>query len=412
MLVSPSIKLNSSNNKVSFGKKIEDAKLGSEALSAKTLPFRTYVVEDGFEVKEIDVDGDGKNDLSHGEFICRLIKSLNPNATVIPFKFGHNLTDEQFYRRYDGLVKFLKKMKPDGINRSIGMPISYVNVNFFSSIDLNKGNFKDNLEVVKVKTKKNNDPASNFIKFITSKLEEITKSGLKLYNSGGNKGDDYFNAECLAEGVQVVGSTDAQKNLLQCSADTGTMKFAQGIYDISEVKDDQGNVLGYDITGNGKVDIKAEEVSSKGKYVNPLIKELVGKPLKDYLMPDREFEILKYYHSSRWPDAEELQKRFNINDQFEFFNEVERIKEEKYLLSIDQIQTLHITSFKELDEYRECGKYKTLKSGVVFDVDKDGNIIYDPDRSGRKDVIKYVRGASFASPTYMVTKDIEEANKK
>lgn len=390
-----------SNQCINFlGRKVDGARLGCNTarVNPEKLPHKRYVVIDTFESKDMDIDGDGKDDISHGEFIARLIKSLNPKAEAIKLDEGKLSDGDKYFTYWDDLVKQIKELRPDGVNRSTGGSLGYPGTSKLLDEPITKDNFMSRLGPFRQYLEQQDDQHSKFFLFIVNHLEELTKNGIKVFNSGGNKGIKFFNFESVAEGVNIVGSTDARGNLLECSADNARMNFAQGIYGISQVKDKSGKLLGYDIVGNGNVSITPEEVSSGGSYVDPKIQQFAGKALKDCLITDEEFEALKIYYSpSHYPDEATR-------------NKVKEIQERDPLLSLDQIQLIFPHN-QELAQYREVGVYKTLFGKVAFDVDKDGKVIYDPDRSGRQNVIHYARGASFASPTFMVMKDIEEACK-
>ncbi|MGD9581824.1 MAG: hypothetical protein AB7V50_10660 [Vampirovibrionia bacterium] len=389
------IKYNSSFTK---SRKINDSMVASDALNAKILPEKTYVIVDSFNKEDlaIDIDGDGKNDLTHGDYICRLIKSLNPNAKAIPFHLS-SLNDYDYNKkRYNGLLKFLNKVKPDAVNRSISnsRPLSLYNQDKNSLIE-NKEEVRKSLE------KRPMDALT------LSNLEKIIKSGFKLFNSEGNRGDDNFSTQSLVDGIQMVGSTDAQRNILPFSEDIKTMKFAQGRYGVSEIKDDNGKVLGYDLVGNGKIAVKADEVSSKGTFVRPAIKQFVGKSPEEYLVPDEKYELLyEFFNES---DREKFKKKWGFTSFDEMMNEIIDIRT-KYLFTIEQAQNISNIDKMELGTIKDQGIYVNSKN-CIFDVDEEGKLVYDPDRSGRKNVINYIDGNSFASPTRMVIVDIMEANK-
>lgn len=387
------------NHNTSFTKKrtINDALVASDALNAKILPEKTYVVVDTFnkEEPEIDIDGDGIEDLSHGEFICRLIRSLNPNAKAIPFHLSSLKDYDYTKKRYNGLLKFLNVLKPDAVNHSISSskPLSMYNQDKDSLVE-NKEEIKDRLK---------DKPMSSLM---ISSLEKIIKNGFKLFNAEGNQGDGNFSSESLVDGIQMIGSTDAQRNLLAFSEDIKTMKFAQGRYGISEVKDDNGKVLGYDIVGNGQIAIKADEVSSKGNFVKPAIKNFVGKSPEKFLVPDDKYECLyEFYHVT---DREKYKKKWGFKNTEEMIKEAISIRQ-KYLFTIDQAQNISNTDKNALETIKDQGIYVNSKN-CVFDIDEKGKLIYNPDHSGRKNMINYIDGNSFASPTRMVVEDILKAN--
>lgn len=441
------------NKNLSFGRKASDARLVSDNIEAQTFPVKTYVIIDTFNKKNIDIDGDGIDDIPHGEFICRLIKSLNPNAKTIPFMLSNLDSNEYVIRRHKGFIKFIKKVKPDAINRSVGDICSFQELNrdikravkkesqgaSFKRIRQLTSNIINSLRI----GTKNSPPESinkppnseiitreNFTTYqdiirkvlkedakkgsILSTLDDITKEGFKLFNAGGNSGSDHFAIECLAEGVNVIGSTDGQRNVLANSSDLETMKFAQGIFGISTIKDDSGKVLGYDLTGNGRIAIKAEEVSSNGKFIHPVLKEYAGKPLKECIIPDDKYAFLQEYYDTPFRNSEkvmQLQNKWGLSSKQELMDEARSIYE-KYLMSVEQVESLGIYDDERIKEFKEIGKFKKLFSdNICFDVDQDGLLIYDPEHSGRREVINYRSGSSYATPAYMVINDIEEANK-
>ncbi|MEZ4573412.1 MAG: hypothetical protein R2857_00545 [Vampirovibrionales bacterium] len=98
---------------------------------------------------------------------------------------------------------------------------------------------------------------------------------IPVYAGVGNNGPGSFNLIGADASVIQVGYTDAQGQVSPYSG-MGPLvnEMAQGDIAVTEVYDEAGQLKGYDITGNGQVNITPDEVSG-GPCV---VKRFVGRP--------------------------------------------------------------------------------------------------------------------------------------
>lgn len=367
-----------------------------------------YLVMDNFDTITIDIDGDDIADLSHGESIKRLITALNPKANVIPLKLK-KITPEGFFDSEELKVKLsvvlkqLQKINLTGINLSISSDCLVKDLSI-NRKNITKSNFNKYKEQISEQFK-------NLASFIQSKkpaitpdekntlhsietfntIEQITKEGIPVYIAAGNRGVNKYNLFSLANNCKTVSSTDANGVKSFFSSDVNTTDKARGVYGITPVLKD-GAIIGYDLIGNGKVDVKAEEVSGKGK-VKPKVDYFINKPLKDVLITKSEFDLVKQSQiklkadPAYWKtDAGKKAQKLRISKLF----------------SISQFAELKKLTPDEIRPLRTSGKYASFCTTKVFSDNGNGLISFNPDKTGRPNMVSALIGTSFASPTKLV----------
>ncbi|MGD9581616.1 MAG: hypothetical protein AB7V50_09605 [Vampirovibrionia bacterium] len=290
---------NNSKANISFAKKVESY---------------NYLVLDDFNSIDIDIDGDDIADLSHGESIKRLITALNPEANVICLKAKDMTIDGKFNikelkNKLTVVLNQLDILNLKGINLSIasnyetsttnieGKKISKHNFNHYKKLIADRfigltEEIKTNQFYISAQDKLFIDTVEIF-----KIIEKITSKNIPVYVAAGNNGINKYNMFSLAQNCKTVSSTDANGIKSFYSSNIAATDKARGVYGITPVEEN-GTIIGYDLIGNGKVDIKAEEVSGKGK-TKPKVSFYTGKPLKDLLASKKEFEIVKHYQLMR-----------------------------------------------------------------------------------------------------------------
>lgn len=218
------------------------------------------LVIDDFSNKEIDIDGDGKNDLTHGDTVTRYISQNGKDVESfdVSGKDGY-LDDKKIHDKLGELVENPGDTKV--VNLSLGAEISLEELSEITGVEITAENFASEKDNIKAAIK--NDPElarEHGTKLeIVDYIEQLSAKGIQINIAAGNGGDGTVNFLSLAEGenVNIVGATDQNGDEANYSSDGATV-YRQGTYDINETAD------GYDINGDGVTDVTDEEVSTKG----------------------------------------------------------------------------------------------------------------------------------------------------
>jgi hypothetical protein len=236
-------------------------------------------------------------------------------------------------------------------------------------------------------------------------IEAVVKRNTKVFVSGGNWGPNYINLYTLADGVISSGATFADKQKAPSSADNQALStFSQGVYNVTRLKN------GFDIIGNNEAAVKNREVTGgqnivdiiNGKEVDEVL--LADKYLMDFVDSLRKFREHKQFvdlNPGKKPPA------LNINDFKEYV-----ITVDDFIKALKAVGEDNIEVINEDKDLRSQGKYISCISAIaaepylIFD-EKDGKIVFDPDRSGRPAISK-ISGTSYASPTTL-SRAIEKA---
>lgn len=225
---------------------------------------RRIAVVDNFKDK-LDIDGDGKGDISHGDLCCIFLKQSNPDAKIdrLDVSGGGSFGGHDSAKLFDKLSQIANK----GNNYYDGVSLSQSAEQAYGNGPLTADNLKNYKSQINQEVKNDQEYGG-----IINKLEEIAGNGTPVYTSSGNKSDifDYYSA---AEGVTSVGAEYIEgTNKDKYSVNSLTDKLSNGeftSYDvITQGGKDTGRVLGLDITGDGKVDVPVSMLSGKGKVFN------------------------------------------------------------------------------------------------------------------------------------------------
>lgn len=226
---------------------------------------------DNFKGKYVDVDGDKIPDISHGEAVENLFKTKQPNAEIIRYDVGSDtdasqVSTDKLASAYEDLSQRIEGgEKIDGVNMSVSTDTRIGFFNRFTKKPVTAENISKKEDEIKNSSGYDNMSQTTGRKNVLSNMEKVTSQGVPVYVAGGNNGPGYFNEYGLAKGVTQVGGTGLNGNIHPDSADNSDIKkYAQGEFEIKSIKDAAGKITGYDYTGDGKIDLSAEDASSKG----------------------------------------------------------------------------------------------------------------------------------------------------
>lgn len=240
-----------------------------------------YAVVDDFKTKDVDIDGDGTADMSHGDYITTLMKAQNPNIQIDSYDVSNDVDGSKKISAYDQIAI----NNYAAVNMSISKPYSADVFNKDGVKDVNQSNFDDRKNEI-YNTYKNGDPEYN--KLFNS-MEKVTANGTPIFVSAGNEGSDTYNLYSTVPGVTSVGASASSEDAVNLQSsnyrigpkgmtqegdqilgysamNSGVDLYGKGSFKSEAVEDKNGNVMGYDINGDGKVDIANDKVSGGGKF--------------------------------------------------------------------------------------------------------------------------------------------------
>ena len=310
------------------------------------------------ETKNTDIDGDKIPDISHSDCIAAYLRQNNPEIKLkfLAFNPANEIPDIVKHLENIAYSEDINKYKL--LNLSYGIETKYKDMFGVEKIDNVSNWYNEVYDICK------NDPFYKSAHKLLKYLKKIIDQNVKVYTASGNAGKEFFNIFNAIPGINSVGATDDKGNKASWSCEDNNTKWAQGVFGVVPINVIDGKAEGYDITGDGKIDVMAEETSGKGQFVDPEIKEFVGQPLKNYLFSMTNFD----------PDSKNLLVSLHSDEAKTFFSD------------------------EDVQIFKQYGNYASVTTKKVYDVDENGNIVYDPDRSKRKNQIHYLEGTSIACP--------------
>ncbi len=113
---------------------------------------------------------------------------------------------------------------------------------------------------------------------IIDKLETLNSLGVSVFTIAGNGGHRMVNTFSFAEGITTVGAKEPElSHFVANNAFVDT--YAQAAYHIKRIDNENGQVLGYDIDGDGCIDIPIERLSGY-RQPNQELPESTWQPIK------------------------------------------------------------------------------------------------------------------------------------
>lgn len=227
---------------------------------------KTVAIVDNFEAITEDIDGDGIPDVSHGEVVENFLRSANPDVEVIRYDVSENKktkggSAKKIKKSFEDIAKRIKNgEKIDGVNLSMGNTEKISTLNRWIKGKINNNNIDKKEDAIRDSLYWK----MNGIESTLESIEKVTAEGVPVYTGAGNDGAEYYNTFGLAKGVTQVGSTTQSGNPYLNSGDNSDVKrWEQGVYNVKAIQDKSGKVLGYDYTGDGKIDLSVERGSNK-----------------------------------------------------------------------------------------------------------------------------------------------------
>lgn len=240
-------------------------------------PMKNILVADNFMHKNIDINGDFLCDVSHGFVTSSLIEKGLPEAKVVKCnifpKSGVNqvVVAQRLNNLFSTILKKIDEGKKfDAINLSLGFSVEYKFLSEKIGVKLNPENIAEYAKKVRKALANANEDfviqnlSIKEIANILDKMDKITDKGTKIYLAAGNSCDENFNLLMLANNIENVGAVDRKGHFVVYSDRNSLVnRFENGDVCSKVVKG------GFDITGDGKLDVKKEETTAFFNFVSP-----------------------------------------------------------------------------------------------------------------------------------------------
>ncbi len=223
---------------------------------------KNVALVDEFSRKTIQLDVDRKPDITHGEAVEAFIKSGLPDVAIDRFDTNVNEVTVR-----DALKTILShRGKYDAVNISKASYITYKELSKLVGCKITPKNLYEKKELIKDKFFKSNYPEVGYLKEINTYLEELIKSGTRVYIASGNQSKGALNLYTLANGAEIVGALKNNGKRAGFSTINSLVnRHEKGVFKVKKIKDENGQ-KGFDFTQDGKIDIYDKDTTSRFKF--------------------------------------------------------------------------------------------------------------------------------------------------
>ena len=324
---------------------------------------------------DMDVDGDGKPDMAHGDVLAGLYRAAGRPTRA--YALG-GVSLEQTAAAFSRVADDVEAGKPvAAVNFSMEISVPWAAINRELGVappaitDETVGARRDEvLAGLRALMRSRDDDSFEALLRAASRLSRM---GVPIFGIAGNNGPDKVNLMNLLPGVVVVGGLRPDGSKMAVSEDNSLVDlWALGERSFSRVPG------GLSVDGDGRADYPASALSGGPAFVD----SFAGKPVADVVVPvpsDPELDpILRDtpggvdYLRQHMPDA-----LFPVEELIRFFR-LPRMR---------------------ADAMRQRGLYfdKTLR--YAFGADAAGRITFDPAGTGAPGQALLMSGTSFAPPS-------------
>ncbi|MBO5947623.1 hypothetical protein J6Q66_02165 [bacterium] len=231
---------------------------------------------------DIDLDGDGKADMAHGNVVANLISSAFENSDIFTFDISETkkyTTNERMVASLQYIVEEIKsgECDYDALNLSLSSRMTYADLSKALGVTINNDNVSQYADKIKswlhsTGAKNGYSTTSQVVKL----LEEIEKLGTDVYIAAANVNDgsdDELNLYSLVSGSTTVGAKNKTGGVADFSFQNSLIDtWALGEIEVKKIKDGSGNLLGFDLNHDGEVDIDSKYSSGGTNSANAYLK--------------------------------------------------------------------------------------------------------------------------------------------
>lgn len=338
----------------------------------------TVAIIDMFHEPYVDLNGDGRDDISHGEVVekilthqisCKVLRFTKPTAFLYSNLIVSQSKKILDYHRGVGKVAAVnisisKDASIESLARQIKQP------------DLSAQNifqFKEEIRQYYL------DTNHMLLGEAISALETLTSAGIAVYVAGGNRGPDFVNVFGMARKVISVGGTDAAGRTCPFSAENSLLVYAQGTMSISRGKG------GYRLFDDQKVDVPyANWWSSLKSWAKTYPERFHGKPLNQVVSDiDDDYRHKQSYEQNRGEGS--TSRSSYLFDK---------------LYSLQKMRSLDLIGDQEYQRLVAGGyQLASFDNRYYFGIDqRDQTVVYDPAGNGAKNAMHHISGTSYSVP--------------
>ncbi len=203
-------------------------------------------VIDGFN-NTMDFNFDGVGDISHGDIVAGFIRDINPYVEIIALDVSEShlpdagISSTELDAALDAVAGVVRN--GDFVNLSLA---GYLPNGVFTDEEL-----QDFASTYSTTVK-----IENLIAQGEQRRTDFSDYGVNVAIAAGNNGPDYLNAIALAQNAVTVGALDIAGEQTDYSCTYGVDAWKQGDYNINFYTDDELNILGYDLLGDGDIEME------------------------------------------------------------------------------------------------------------------------------------------------------------
>lgn len=351
--------------------------LESSIETSRASPHKpTIAIIDVFDELYVDVNGDGKLDISHGDLVAAVLQS-HLDCKVLKFEGSHvYLFSHLIIRQVKKILEYHVNQEPiDAVNISIGKDVKIDDLARFTKTP---GLSAENVHEYQEKLRRHYLNTNDFLQGeVIEALESLTSQGIKVFVAGGNMGPDYINIYSLARDVISVGNTNACGTIQARSARNSLLRYEQGTFSVSLTHD------GYSLFGSDRADVTFDKVPQRTWWSRSYPERFVGRSAEHVICRDHQ----SYLDKIDWASSKEKPK-------LGWFSSM-RSK----LYSLETLKSMGAMSEAEFKSLVECGFVLcSFDNKYYFGIDQNSRVTYDPAASGSKNIIHHVAGTSYSVP--------------
>ena len=350
-------------------------------------------VVDIFDTKAYDIDGDGQEDLSHGEMTIAMVKAYYPQIKIKTYELKTTYGEVEYTQvveQFNNINSAIENsINIKAVNLSFGVPCTYKALSKFMGLSINSENINDFKNDI-LSYIKNNE--TNLYKALMA-IKSVIDKNIPVYLAAGNEGSSSINITSVLDNIITVGANLSSGQLWPLNASRPLIKrYEVGEYFIRPVYKDN-LIIGYNITGNDEVQIPITDVSGQEPIINSYINKVIKKAKSKDYKKLKELVDLDSQAGNKNIDISKLQKAcIKLSKE---------IYDSRILFPLNNrfAEILNLSK-EELSYCKTMGDYAN-PSLFIFMADKNNKVIYNPKRTGEY-IVKTIVGTSIASPVAMI----------
>ncbi len=225
-------------------------------------------------LKEVDIDKDGKYDISHGRVVSYILQENNPNVKIMACDNGNSNAKATNLRILEILDYIKTGKRIDAVNVSLAKSVTFEDLSTFIGAEITPENICEykNQIVETLKTRSIDhihsnsfEAAANTDKNIAEtiiNLEKVIEAGVPVYIAAGNDGKDSINLLTLVDGAIIIGAKEDGAKASYSADNCLIDRWVDGTATGTLIKEND-QIIGFDITKDGVADIKKNELSDE-----------------------------------------------------------------------------------------------------------------------------------------------------